>query len=84
MLEPLVDLPNGIYQVPIEVKDLQGFGEEQTVNVRICDCLKEGECAPQRFSTALGVWGILAMLLGLLLLLLLCKCPYYPLYGLDK
>lgn len=75
MLQPAVDLPNDMYQVPILVKDLQGAGEEQIVSVRICDCSKEGECAPKRFSTALGVWGILAMLLGLLLLLLLCKCP---------
>ncbi|MCJ8743639.1 hypothetical protein PDJAM_G00096570 [Pangasius djambal] len=72
MLEPTVDLPNGMYQVPILVKDLQGFGEEQTVFVQVCKCANEGVCAPQRFSTALGVWGILAMLLGLLLLLLLC------------
>lgn len=76
MLEPAVDLPNGMYQVPIQVKDLQDFGEEQTVSVRVCDCTMEGVCAPQRFSTALGVWGVLAMLLGLLLLLLLCKCPF--------
>ncbi|XP_053470312.1 desmocollin 2-like protein [Ictalurus furcatus] len=72
MLEPAVDLPNGMYQVPIQVKDLQDFGEEQTVSVRVCDCTMEGVCAPQRFTTTLGVWGVLAMLLGLLLLLLLC------------
>ncbi|XP_060722595.1 desmocollin 2-like protein [Tachysurus vachellii] len=72
VLEPAVDLPNDIYQVPILVKDLQGFGKEQTLTVRLCDCTPDGLCAPQKLSTALGVWGILAMLLGLLLLLLLC------------
>lgn len=75
MLEPAVDLPNNVYNVKIKVKDLQGYGEEQVVSVRICECAKEGVCAPQYFSTVLGVWGILALLLGLLLLLLLCKCP---------
>ncbi|XP_060773616.1 desmocollin 2-like protein isoform X2 [Neoarius graeffei] len=72
MLEPAVDLPNNVYNVKIKVKDLQGYGEEQVVSVRICECAKEGVCAPQYFSTVLGVWGILALLLGLLLLLLLC------------
>ncbi|KAF5900437.1 desmocollin-2-like isoform X1, partial [Clarias magur] len=71
-LVPAVALPNGVYQVPILVNDLQGFGKEQTVTVRVCDCTNGGVCAPKRLSTALGVWGVLAMLLGLLLLLLLC------------
>lgn len=75
LLEPAVDLPNGIYQVPILVKDLQGFGKEQEVSIRLCECTKEGVCVPRSLSTTLGVWGILALLLGLLLLLLLCKCP---------
>lgn len=75
MLEPAVDLPNDVYNVKIKVKDRQGYGKEQEVSMRICECVKEGVCPPQRFSTALGVWGILAMLLGILLLLLLCKCP---------
>ncbi|KAK3516572.1 hypothetical protein QTP70_021978 [Hemibagrus guttatus] len=72
MLEPTGDLPNDIYKVPILVKDLQGFGKEQTLSVRLCECTSGGVCAASKLSTALGVWGILAMLLGLLLLLLLC------------
>ncbi|KAI5619855.1 desmocollin-1 [Silurus asotus] len=72
MLQPAKELPNDLYQVPILIKDLQGNGEEQKISVRICDCTNEGVCVPQHFSTALGVWGVLAMLLGLLLLLLLC------------
>lgn len=78
VLEPTVDLPNDIYQVPILVKDLQGFGKEQTLTVRLCDCTPDGLCAPKKLSTALGVWGILAMLLGLLLLLLLCEYELLP------
>ncbi|TSK58110.1 Desmocollin-1 [Bagarius yarrelli] len=72
VLEPTSEMPNGIYKVPILVKDLQGFGKEQIVSVRVCDCTSDGGCAPQKLSTIFGTWGILAMLLGLLLLLLLC------------
>ncbi|KAL7888148.1 hypothetical protein AOLI_G00031220 [Acnodon oligacanthus] len=72
VLEQAVDMPNGVYKVPLLVKDLQGVGEEQIVSVRVCECVKEGECAAQRISSRLGVWAILAMLLALLLLLLLC------------
>ncbi|KAG7316655.1 hypothetical protein KOW79_020196 [Hemibagrus wyckioides] len=72
LLESTEDLPNDIYKVPILVKDLQGFGKEQTLSVRVCECMRGGECVAQKLSTTLGVWGVLAMLLGLLLLLLLC------------
>ncbi|XP_013995698.1 desmocollin-2 [Salmo salar] len=71
MLEQTKELPSGLYTVPLMVGDLQGFGSTQTVTVRICRC-RNGVCLAQQNSTSLGVWGILAMLLGLALLLLLC------------
>lgn len=78
MLEQTKELPSGLYTVPLMVGDLQGFGSTQTVTVRICRC-RNGVCLAQQNSTSLGVWGILAMLLGLALLLLLCESPlgYY-------
>ncbi|XP_061095893.1 desmocollin 2-like protein [Conger conger] len=72
-LEPAQDLPTGVYSVPLRVEDLQGFGETQTVTVRICHC-HGGECPARTSSVSLGAWAILAMLLGLALLLLLCLC----------
>uniref|UniRef100_A0A8C7DJ51 Desmocollin-2 n=1 Tax=Oncorhynchus kisutch TaxID=8019 RepID=A0A8C7DJ51_ONCKI len=71
MLEHTKELPNGLYTVPLMVKDLQGFGKTQTVTVRICRC-RNGACLAYQNSTSLGVWAILAMLLALCLLLLLC------------
>ncbi|CDQ59339.1 unnamed protein product [Oncorhynchus mykiss] len=71
MLEHTMELPNGLYTVPLMVKDLQGFGKTQTVMVRICRC-RNGACLAYQNSTSLGVWAILAMLLALCLLLLLC------------
>ncbi|XP_028832658.1 desmocollin-2-like [Denticeps clupeoides] len=70
-LSQAVELPSGLYSVPVLVKDLQGQGQTQTAKVRICRCLK-GQCVASRSSSALGVGGILALLLGLALLLLLC------------
>uniref|UniRef100_A0A8C7HNF4 Desmocollin-2 n=1 Tax=Oncorhynchus kisutch TaxID=8019 RepID=A0A8C7HNF4_ONCKI len=70
MLAQTKELPTGLYTVPLMVGDLQGFGSTQTVTVRICRC-RNGACLAQQNSTSLGVWGILAMLLGLALLLLL-------------
>ncbi|XP_030626644.1 desmocollin 2-like protein isoform X2 [Chanos chanos] len=77
LLEPAVDLPIGEYKVPLIVKDLQGFGEEQMVTVRVCECVTEekkgeGVCKAQRHSASLGVWAVLAILLAFLLALLLC------------
>ncbi|XP_007257069.3 desmocollin 2 like [Astyanax mexicanus] len=72
VLEQAEDLPNGQYKVPLIVKDLQGEGTEQTVNIQVCTCVRDGECAAQKISAKLGVWAVLAMLLALLLLLLLC------------
>ncbi|XP_072538794.1 desmocollin 2-like protein [Salminus brasiliensis] len=72
VLEQAEDLPNGLYKVPLIVKDLQGVGEEQIVNIQVCACVREGECAAQKISAKLGMWAVLIMLLALLLLLLLC------------
>lgn len=69
------ELPTGIYDVNVEVKDLQGYGKVQTVNVRICQC-KNGVCLAKQKSVELGPLGILALLLPLALLLLLCKSPH--------
>lgn len=79
VLEQAVPLPNGLYSVPLMVKDLQGFGKEQTVNVRVCSCEREengaGICGARSASTSLGSLGVLALVLSSLLLLLLCECP---------
>lgn len=72
VLKQTKELPNGIYNVPIDVKDLQGFGETQTAKVRICDCTN-GVCLAKRSSVSLGPLALLAMLLPLALLLLLCE-----------
>ncbi|XP_067240946.1 desmocollin 2-like protein [Chanodichthys erythropterus] len=76
VLEQAVVMPNGLYTVPILVKDLQGIGKEQTVNVRVCSCEREengaGVCGARSASTSLGSLGILALVLSSLLLLLLC------------
>ncbi|XP_041912492.1 desmocollin-2-like [Alosa sapidissima] len=75
VLQQAVALPLGLYNVPVVVRDLQGIGEVQMVNVRVCECVTDtpGEevCAAQKRSAVLGSWGVLAMLLALLLLLLL-------------
>ncbi|KAI7799797.1 desmocollin 2-like protein [Triplophysa rosa] len=76
VLEQAVHMPNGLYTVPLLVKDLQGLGEAQTVNVRVCSCEREvdgvGVCGARSASSSLGSWGILALVLSGLLLLLLC------------
>ncbi|XP_067273214.1 desmocollin 2-like protein isoform X2 [Pseudorasbora parva] len=76
VLEQAVAMPNGLYTVPLLVKDMQGFGKEQTVNVRVCTCEREdngaGICGARSASTSLGSLGILALVLSSLLLLLLC------------
>lgn len=71
-LSHVKELPPGIYTVPVDVTDLQGFGGKQSVEVRICQC-KNGACMDKDLSTSLGGLGVLAMLLPLLLLLLLCE-----------
>lgn len=74
VLTQTVDLASDVYKVPVEVKDLQGSGEVQIVTVRLCEC-ENDKCKDRSVSTKLGVLGILALILGPLLLLLLCKCP---------
>uniref|UniRef100_A0A3P8S6G4 Desmocollin 2 like n=1 Tax=Amphiprion percula TaxID=161767 RepID=A0A3P8S6G4_AMPPE len=69
-LQQMKELPTGIYQVPMMVTDLQGYGREQTVNVRICQC-RNGVCLAKDRSMSLGGLGVLALLLPLALLLLL-------------
>lgn len=75
VLEQAMAMPNGLYSVPLLVKDLQGFGKEQTVNVRVCTCEREdsglGICGARSASSSLGSLGILALVLSGLLLLLL-------------
>ncbi|KAG9348064.1 hypothetical protein JZ751_004089 [Albula glossodonta] len=71
VLQQAQELPTGVYTVPLVVKDLQSFGEKQVVSIRICQC-RAGQCIAKQSSVSLGVWGILALLLGLALLLLLC------------
>ncbi|XP_048868200.1 desmocollin-3-like [Brienomyrus brachyistius] len=71
VLQPVEELPAGIYDIPLMVRDQQGLGEEQTVTVRICRCAY-GECLPPRRWASLDWWAILTMLLALVLLLLLC------------
>lgn len=63
-------LYTGMHEVDVEVKDLQGFGQVQTVKVRICKCVN-GVCPAKKSSVTFGGLGVLAMLLPLLLLLLL-------------
>ncbi|XP_035860719.1 desmocollin 2 like isoform X2 [Sander lucioperca] len=70
MLRHIQELPTGIYQVPIDITDLQGFGKTQTTKVRICQC-RNGACLDKDHSVSLGPLALLAMLLPLLLLLLL-------------
>ncbi|KAL3055228.1 hypothetical protein OYC64_018006 [Pagothenia borchgrevinki] len=69
-LKHVKDLPRGIYEVPLDVTDLQGSGKTQVAQVRICEC-RNGACLDKDHSVSLGPLGILALLLPLLLLLLL-------------
>ncbi|XP_017278035.1 desmocollin 2 like [Kryptolebias marmoratus] len=69
-LKQVQKLPRGMHEVPLIVKDLQGFGEKQTVKVTICQC-QNGVCMAKKSGVALGPMGALALFLPLLLLLLL-------------
>ncbi len=77
VLEQAMAMPNGLYSVPLLVKDLQGFGKEQIINVRVCTCEREdnglGICGARSASSSLGSLGILALVLSGLLLLLLSE-----------
>lgn len=72
VLKQAKDLPRRVYQVDVDVKDLQSNGGIQTVSVRVCQC-RNGACVAQDSSSSLGPLGWLAMLLPLALLLLLCE-----------
>uniref|UniRef100_A0A3B4ZG70 Desmocollin-2-like n=1 Tax=Stegastes partitus TaxID=144197 RepID=A0A3B4ZG70_9TELE len=83
-LQQMKELPTGIYKVPMKVTDLQGFGRDQTVNVRICQC-RNGVCLAKDRSVTLGGMGILALLLPLaLLLLLLLLLAFFCLTKMEK
>ncbi|XP_054623901.1 desmocollin 2-like protein [Dunckerocampus dactyliophorus] len=69
-LQQLKELPMKVHKVPVIIKDLQGNGKTQIVNVRICQC-RNGACLTKPWSASLGPLGWLALLLPLLLLLLL-------------
>ncbi|XP_053186579.1 desmocollin 2-like protein isoform X1 [Scomber japonicus] len=69
-LQQMKELPTGVHKVTLDVKDLQGVGEKQTVRVRICQC-RNGACLTKPSSVSLGPLALLAMLLPLFLLLLL-------------
>ncbi|XP_064202385.1 desmocollin 2-like protein [Anguilla rostrata] len=73
MLQQAKELPTGNYKVPVVIKDQQSSGGVQTITVRVCQCVN-GKCPDPLKSSALGVWGILALLFGLALLLLLAVC----------
>lgn len=79
-LSPKGDVPFGIYSIPINVIDNGGKVGEHNINVNFCDCVTPTECNGRtRDSPAgnvtLGVWAILAMILGSLLLL--CKYTFF-------
>ncbi|XP_030017235.1 desmocollin 2-like protein [Sphaeramia orbicularis] len=69
-LQQMKALHTGPHKVQVEVRDLQGNGKIQTVEVRICQC-RNGVCPAKLKSASLGPLGILALLLPLFLLLLL-------------
>lgn len=71
-----MDVHPGSYDVPILVKDSQGFScsDRQIVHVSVCTCGKDGVCVGQRIvgsSVALGPAAVALIILALLLLL--CK-----------
>uniref|UniRef100_A0A1A8PC63 Desmocollin 2 like n=2 Tax=Nothobranchius rachovii TaxID=451742 RepID=A0A1A8PC63_9TELE len=70
-LKQVKPLSTGIYDVPITVRDQQGYGAEKITKVTICRC-RSGVCLAQKRAVALGPMGALALFLPLLLLLLLC------------
>ncbi|XP_014432876.2 desmocollin-1 isoform X2 [Pelodiscus sinensis] len=80
-LSPMRDMPFGIYKIPVVVRDNAGKEGISMVTVNYCDCTTPSDCnRSQQVAPAvvLGVWAILAMILGVLLLLIilitLCVC----------
>uniref|UniRef100_A0A8C4Y1C1 Cadherin domain-containing protein n=1 Tax=Gopherus evgoodei TaxID=1825980 RepID=A0A8C4Y1C1_9SAUR len=81
LLSPRTDIPYGIYKIPVTVRDNKGRQGTSVVSVNYCDCTTPSDCGTVRQvspAVTLGVWAILAMILGSLLLLLilitLCGC----------
>ncbi|KAM9165566.1 desmocollin-1 isoform 2-T2 [Pangshura tecta] len=81
LLSPRTDIPYGIYKIPVNVRDNGGRQGTSVVTVNYCDCTTPSDCGMLRQedpAVTLGVWAILAMILGSLLLLLilitLCGC----------
>lgn len=68
------DPPFGPYTVPVRVTDKHGLSQVTSLNVIICDCVTENDCALRVDSRTggaqgkLGTWAILAILLGIALL----------------
>ncbi|XP_061453671.1 desmocollin-2-like isoform X2 [Rhineura floridana] len=85
-LEPAANLADGEYTVEVMVTDAEGHSGISKVFILLCDCTTPSDCTytprvpfPQRTpNVTLGLWAILAMILGSLLLLLilitLCSC----------
>ncbi|KAF7246147.1 Desmocollin-1 [Varanus komodoensis] len=86
-LEPRGHIDYGEYTIPIQVTDKGGKSGVTEVKVHVCDCTTPSDCHPARVprpgrqdtsDVTLGIWAILAMILGSLLLLLilitLCGC----------
>ncbi|XP_067402367.1 desmocollin-2-like isoform X2 [Emydura macquarii macquarii] len=81
-LSPRSDIPFGTYKIPISVRDSGGKQGTSMITVRYCDCTTPSDCDRSGRQSSpfitLGVWAILAMILGSLLLLLilitLCGC----------
>uniref|UniRef100_A0A8C8RQD7 Cadherin domain-containing protein n=1 Tax=Pelusios castaneus TaxID=367368 RepID=A0A8C8RQD7_9SAUR len=75
------NIPFGIYKIPMTIGDSTGRQVTNMVTVNYCDCTTPSDCGVERQNgpvITLGVWAILAMILGSLLLLLilitLCGC----------
>uniref|UniRef100_A0A8C9FCC4 Cadherin domain-containing protein n=1 Tax=Pavo cristatus TaxID=9049 RepID=A0A8C9FCC4_PAVCR len=74
------DIPFGTYTIPVSVSDSSGRQGISEIRVNYCDCVTPSDCGAARSagSVTLGVWAILAMILGSLLLLLIlitiCGC----------
>ncbi|XP_025970523.2 desmocollin-2 isoform X2 [Dromaius novaehollandiae] len=85
-LAPRGEIPFGKYTIPVSVSDNGGKQGVTSVTVNYCDCDTPSDCneeiprvIPRASSNVtLGVWAILAMILGSLLLLLIlitiCGC----------
>nr|XP_020664453.1 desmocollin-1-like isoform X1 [Pogona vitticeps] len=85
-LEPVGPIDYGVYTIPIRVTDNANHGGTTNIKVQVCDCTTPSDCDNTRMipprrdapNVTLGVWAILAMILGSLLLLLilitLCVC----------